>query len=165
MSPLEYPDRHHLHAAAGWLELGNAAEAEAELLQLSPAGRDHPEVLNLGWHVRADRHEWESALKLAQQHVALEPGSPTAWIHQSFALHELQRTDDAYRQLRQVADRFNEEGTIAYNLACYTCKLGRLDEARDWLVKARSVFGRKELLKMAAEDPDLEALRAELKSL
>jgi hypothetical protein len=31
MKPLQPPDSHHVHAALGWLELGNHIEADAEL--------------------------------------------------------------------------------------------------------------------------------------
>jgi hypothetical protein len=31
---------------------------------------------------------------------------------------------------------FNDDATIRYNLACYECQLGRLDQARAWLERA-----------------------------
>jgi len=165
MSPLDYPDRHHLNAAAGWLALGDIAEARGELARISTQNAGHPEVLNLQWHVHAEAHEWEEALLIAQRHISLDGNSPSAWIHQSFALHELQRTREAYHELQRVVEKFPADGTIPYNLACYTCRLGRLSEARDWLARARGVLGRETLLAMASEDPDLEQLRKELKEL
>lgn len=165
MSPLEYPDRHHLNAAAGWLELGDLAEATRELARLSEAGRTHPEVLALRWHLLADHGDWADALEVARRHLQLAPKSAEAWIHQSFALHELQRTDEALAELQRVAERFPEVGTIPYNLACYTCRLGRLEDARRWLRRAIKVQGKKETLAAAADDPDLAALRRELADL
>lgn len=165
MSPLEYPDRHHLNAAAGWLELGDLAEARRELSRLSEAGGTHPEVLTLRWHLLADHGDWANALKIARLHLRAEPKSAEAWIHQSFALHELRRTDEALAELQRVAEQFPEVGTIPYNLACYTCRLGRLDDARQWLRRAIEVQGKKETLAAAADDPDLEALRRELADL
>jgi hypothetical protein len=53
-------------------------------------------------------------------------------------------------------------GTIPYNLACYTCRLGRLEEARRWLARAIKIQGREATLAAALEDPDLEAMRPEL---
>jgi hypothetical protein len=95
MSPLEYPDRHHLNAAAGWLELGDLVEAGRELSRLSETGGNHPEALTLSWHLLADDGNWTDALEIARQHLRAAPKSPEAWIHQSFALHELQRTNEA----------------------------------------------------------------------
>lgn len=165
MPPLEYPDRHHLNAAAGWLELGERVEADRELSHLSEAGRTHPEVLALRWHLLADHGDWAGALAVARQHLLTAPNSAQAWIHQSFALHELRRTDEALAELQRVAERFPEVGTIPYNLACYTCRLGRLEDARQWLRRAFEVQGKKETLAAAVDDPDLAALRRELADL
>jgi len=54
---------------------------------------------------------------------------------------------------------------MRYNLACYSCQLGRLDEARDWLKKAIALVGADTIKEMAATDPDLEPLRAEIRNL
>lgn len=165
MQSLDYPDRHQLNAAIGWLELGAFTEANRELGMIRPELLRHPEVLSFRWHLHAEQDLWDAALEVARQHVCAAPKSAEAWIHQSFALHELKRTDEAFRELQAVAGRFAEIGTIPYNLACYTCRLGRIGEARDWLRQACKVQGRKETLKMAAEDPDLAAMRDELKAL
>jgi tetratricopeptide (TPR) repeat protein len=165
MTSLEFPDRHHLNAATGWLELGNLPEAREELTKITSARQEHAEVLALRWHLHSLEKDWVAALQISRRHLLIEPESPEAWINQSFALHELQRTDEAFRELRQVVDRFAEVGTIPYNLACYTCRLGLKDEALSWLKHARKLMGRKALIAMASEDPDLEALQDELKDL
>ena len=165
MSPLEYPDRHHLNAADGWLELGDIAEATRELAGISEANRFHPEVLGFRWQLLAKQRAWDAALEVARMHVRTAPKSAEAWIHQSFTLHELARTAEAFTELRRVAENFDEVGTIPYNLACYTCRLGRLDEARDWLKRACKVQGKKATLAMAADDPDLAAMKDELPQL
>lgn len=159
---MEFPDQHHLSAAAGWLELGAVDEAESEVSRIAPANRDHPGVLDLRWHILAERKNWEAALEVARLHLHAAPSSPAPWIHQSFALHELKRTEEAFAELLPQADRFANVGTIPYNLACYTCRLGRLEESRHWLRRAAKVQGRKETLAMASTDPDLLAIRAEL---
>lgn len=165
MSPLEYPDRHRLNAAIGWLELGAVDEANRELAQLTAASVFHPDVLAFRWHLLAESREWASALEVARLHVRTAPKSAEAWIHQSFTLHELKRTDEAFTELQGVADHFTDIGTIPYNLACYTCRLGRIAEARDWLKRACKLQGKKATLAMAADDPDLAAMRDELSGL
>ncbi len=47
---------------------------------------------------------------------------------------------------------------LRYNLACYECQLGRLEQAKDWLHKAFAIDDAKELKLMALDDPDLEQL-------
>lgn len=165
MLPLDYPDRHHLNAAAGWLELDAPAEAARELARISEPNLFHPEVLDFRWHLLAGQRAWEDALNVARLHVRTDPKSAEAWIHQSFTLHELQRTDEALTELQRVADRFEDSGTIPYNLACYTCRLGRIEEARTWLKRACKLQGKKATLATAADDPDLAAIRDELKAL
>lgn len=165
MLPLDYPDRHHLDAAVGWLELGAKDEAALELARITGANLFHPEVLGFRWHLLAEQRAWEDALQIARLHVRTEPKSAEAWIHQSFTLHELQRTDEALTELQGVAERFADVGTIPYNLACYTCRLGRLEEARGWLKRACKLQGKKQTLNMAANDPDLAAMRDELRKL
>ena len=51
MKPLEPPDSLHLQAAQGWLELGNHAEAEAELDNITASSREHPDVINVPWGI------------------------------------------------------------------------------------------------------------------
>ena len=51
--PLEAPDSHHLRAAQGWLELGDWQSANAELENISPQVRVHPDVLEIRWHIYA----------------------------------------------------------------------------------------------------------------
>jgi hypothetical protein len=47
VKPLEPPDRFHLEAAQGWLELGNHLEAEKELEQMSAINRARPDALDV----------------------------------------------------------------------------------------------------------------------
>lgn len=165
MKPLDYPDRHHRNAASGWLGLGNLAETRKELSQITQSLQEHPEVLTVRWRLHAAEDDWTKALEVSRRHVLLEPESHEAWINQSYALHELKQTDEAFRELRLVVDRFAQIGTIPYNLACYTCILGLKDEARTWLKRARKVMGRNELLAMAMHDPDLSELKDEIAQL
>jgi tetratricopeptide (TPR) repeat protein len=162
MSQLEFPDRHHLNAAVGWLELRAFKDAAEELEKIDPAHRAHPEVLDLRWHLHAGSKEWEAALTTAKQQVEVEPFAPAGWIQQSYALHEMNRTDEALAELERVVERFPDIGTIPYNLACYNCRLGRLEEARTWLRRACRIQGGRETILLATDDPDLAAIRDEL---
>lgn len=165
MSSLTYPDLHHAIAAKGWLELGALSEADHELDQISPEHQDDPVVLDLRWQVLAERKSWDAALEWARRHIQMTPDSPVPWIHQSFALHELGRTQEAFDALQPRFEQFSEVGTIPYNLACYCCRLGRLNDARKWLRRAVDVQGRTAIIEMAQDDPDLLQIRPELAGL
>src|SRR5215467_6815169 len=145
MKPLQPPDTFHVLAASGWLDLGNSTEAKLELEKVAPEWRNHPDVLKARWLVWANDKQWEEALAAAAELVRSEPDEPIGWVHQSYALHELKRTTEARDQLLRVIDKFSTNATMRYNLACYECQLGNLDQARAWLEKAYGAGDRGEM--------------------
>jgi tetratricopeptide (TPR) repeat protein len=159
MNPLEAPDSHHLRAAIGWLELGSHLEADAELERIAPRLRIHPDVLEVRWQVYAKAERWEACVDLGAALVKLVPEQASGYIHRSFALHELKRTQEAFDLLHPVAEKFPEEAVIPYNLACYECQLGRLDQAEEWLRKCYEQADDEAEWKLRVmDDPDLKPL-------
>ena len=158
-------DRRHLHAAEGWLGLGNCVEAFDELENISPELRGHPAVLRVRYQIHAVAKKWESAAAIARAISQLQPEQPFGFIHCAFALHELKRTREALNTLLPVADKFPEQWLISYNLACYTCQLGDLKAAFKWLERAIDVAERQDIRAMALDDPDLEPMWAEIGEL
>jgi hypothetical protein len=159
------PESHFLSAAEGWLMLGDSQSAEAELGLITADYAEHPDFLEVRWRLSAVRKEWETALGIARQLVQSVPDRSIAWINQSYSLHELRQTDQAWNLLLPMADRFPKEPTIPYNLACYACQLGLLQDCRHWLRRAARIGSRVEILNSALLDPDLAPLRHELKSI
>jgi len=51
---------------------------------------------------------------------------------------------------------------IRYNLACYECQLGRLEQAKSWLQKSFELGDPRKIKLMVLEDPDLELLWAKI---
>ena len=147
------------------MALGAFAEAAAELRKLTPAGHGHPDVLDLRWQLTAHQHRWDAALEVARLLIQRAPDRPSGWIHQSYALHELRRTHEAWDALRPMSARFPKDGTIPYNLACYACHLGDMGVAREWLLRAMKLRGRDTVLTMAADDADLKPLQPWLATL
>lgn len=92
----------------------------------------------------------------------MAPDRPEGWIHRSYALHELKRTEAALELLEPAAAMFTDLWTIPYNLACYACQLGNQDEAWEWLTDAFDLGDPKMVKPMALDDPDLETLWAEI---
>jgi len=169
MATFEPPDNHFLDAATGWLILGNAEEAKREFEQLSPAARSHPDALDFEWRWLAHERRWEEAAGVAQRLLDQCPLRADAWIHRSFALHELRQTQEAFDLLLPAVKRFVKETTIPYNLACYTCGLGDLAAARQWFERALklepSSAEKRRRLALALEDVDLKPLWPELRRL
>jgi Flp pilus assembly protein TadD len=162
-TPLEPPDSHRVNAALGWLDLGNPREAAAELAQLAPAVQAHPEVLEARWRLCAAERRWADALAVARAQVTVAPDDPTGWVNQSYALHELRRTAEARDLLLPKAAEFPRQSIIPYNLACYACQLGDLEEARRWLRRFLQLRSKDELRRLALNDPDLRPLWPEIR--
>lgn len=158
MTELQPPDSHHLTAAQGWLELGNQLEANTELENITAENRAHPAVLEVRWQIYAKEQKWDAALDIASALIQLVPEHPLGWVHRSFSLHEMKRTEEARDNLLRVVDKFPKDPIMRYNLACYECQLGRLEQAKNWLKRAFEVGDSEKIKLMALEDTDLEAL-------
>jgi Flp pilus assembly protein TadD len=167
MEPLTPPDTFHISAAVGWLELGNVTESKAELERLASGLRDHPDVLEVRWLIHAQEKEWEDALAVARKLVDDEPKRASGWLHRAYALRRVKSggLQAAWDALRPAFEKFPDEATIPYNLACYACQMQRLDEARDWLQCAVKVGGKEKIKQMALKDDDLQPLWKEIKRL
>lgn len=172
MNPLEPPDSHFFNAAVGWLELGLTQEAMADFARISPPGRFHPDARRLEklllpahWETLAGEKRWTEALAVASRLLEIDRDQPTGWINRSYTLHELQRTQEAHETLIKALPLFPTLGIIPYNLACYACQMGHMDEARSWLRQAMEHEGREQILLRARDDRDLVALRDELAKL
>jgi tetratricopeptide (TPR) repeat protein len=158
MKPLELLDQRHLAAAEGWFELGNHLEANEELEQITAENRSHPAVLEMRWQIFAKAKKWDAALDIASALIQLVPKYALGWVHRSYCLHEMKRTKEARDNLVRVVEKFPKDPIMRYNLACYECQLGRLQQAKKWLEKAFALGDSKKIKLIALEDPDLEPL-------
>jgi len=120
--------------------------------------RAHPDVLEVRWQIYAKEKKWDACLDIARAITQLSPDRPFGWIHLSYSLHELQRTQEAWDNLNAVCEKFPKVPTIFYNLACYACRLGDLPEALTLLGKTFEMEDSKRLKLLALHDPDLEPL-------
>jgi len=167
MQKLEPPDTHYFLAAIGWLELGNPAEAGAELAQISPAQQEHPDVLEVRWSISAEQRRWEEGLQIAQALLRRAPKRSSGWLHRAYALRRVPQggLQQAWEALLPAFDKFPKEPIIPFNLACYACQMRQLDAARDWLQRAMAISGKEKIKPMALKDSDLEPLWEEIRRL
>ncbi len=169
MTDLAWPDPHHVNATIGWLMIGNVAEARVEFEKISAPSRRQPQVLGVEWSLLSQEQRWDEAVVTAEAQLTATPDDPEAWIHRSFALHELRRTREAFASLLPAAARFPKETIIPYNLACYRCQLGDLPEARRWFARAlasgKNPAEKRLRLRAALQDADLQPLWPEFRLL
>lgn len=164
MQPLETADIHRLRAAEGWLELGNAEEAAAELEAIRAEDQQHPAVLEMRWEIFAKELKWDAAKEVARAIVAEMPDRAGGWLHLSYATRRATggSVQAAWDVLFPVARKFREVPLISYNLACYACQLGQLEPAREWLRKSFVAGDGARFKLMAIQDSDLKALWDEI---
>jgi tetratricopeptide (TPR) repeat protein len=121
----------------------------------------------VGWAVHAAGKHWGEALAIAQELIERSGDKAAGWLHRAYAIRRAPGggLKAAWDALLPVVDRFPEEATIPYNLACYACQMQQLEEARQWLKRALAVGERSKIKTMAIADPDLEPLWGEIKQL
>ncbi len=122
-------------------------------------------MLEAEWRIHAAAKAWAVALDVARKQVQASSDQPAGWINQSFALHELKQTREAFDQLLPIAKRFPKISVIHYNLACYACQLGRLEVAKKNLARAIKYRRKEEIKQMALADADLKPMWEYIKVL
>jgi Flp pilus assembly protein TadD len=149
-------------AAQGYLELGMATEALAELQSLPPEAGNDPDIEELRLHVLMQAKRWEEAVASSRHLLKLRSDSPSAHIQGAFALHELGRTCEARDFLMSGPETLREDPTYHYNVGCYEAVLGNPDAA---MTSLRKSFALDESYRdFALRDPDLRLLHPELES-
>jgi hypothetical protein len=164
----EHPDNLLFMAAWGWHELGSPREGISEIREMSLAGREQPEVLELLWQLHAELNEWPESLVAAERLVEVAPEKSFGWVHRAYSLRRSPGggLTAAWHALRPAADQFPKEWLIPYNLACYAAQMNRLDEAWSWLQRAMESAEDIEKIKaMGVVDEDLKPLWKRIKAM
>ena len=104
LKPLQPPDAHHLQAAQGWLELGNWQEANAELENITPELRVHPDVLRIRWHVYASAKHWHLAVEVTKALTTMLPNDAESWLGLACSECQMGRLGEAKRCLEKALD-------------------------------------------------------------
>jgi len=167
MQPLEPPEIHYLSAAQGWVELGNPAEARAELAQIGAGRQFHPDVLEVRWLICAEEQRWDEGLQAARALLQAAPERASGWLHQSYALRRVAGggVRQAMDALLPAFEKFPKQPIIPYNLSCYACQLQDLEAGREWFRRAVAIGGKDPIKLMALADSDLEPLWPEIREL
>jgi tetratricopeptide (TPR) repeat protein len=146
----------HLHAAQGYIELGMFVEASDELECIAPEDRAHPAVLVHRFVIYSEMKKWTHAEIAARHLVKLSPEDPGWWVNWAYATRRC-RSIDAAKQILVDAEKLHpKDAMIQFNLGCYACQLGDLEEAKGRITEATSLD--KKFRIMALYDPDLEPL-------
>ena len=156
------PDEHRdlskrLNAAIGYLNLGMAEEAWAELEAIDATNRGILEVLKIRLEVCRALSSWELMAEIADILHKSEPDDSGHPIDLAFAIRRVRGEDEAAAVLERARQFFPQEPLLPYNLACYRAVQGRVAEAKQLLAEA---FTLDESLRLTSlDDPDLVGVR------
>jgi len=159
--PLEPQDQRHLEAARGYTQLGMYEDATAELETIDPFCRALPEVLEVRLEIYRAMSRWDLMQVVAKSLAQYDPRDPAPVISLAYATRRAESLAAAKSILEQALERHPNEPIVHYNLACYECQSGKLDEAKRHLQRAFEL--QPQCRGMALEDPDLEPLWDTLK--
>lgn len=134
---------------------------------MSRGNRSHPDTLEMLWLIQAAQDDWVGALSTGTQLVQIAPERPAGWLHRAYAMRRVPEggIQEAWDLLLPAAEKFPSEGVIPYNLACYACQMGQLDESRRWFKIAQKAGKADAMKTMALKDEDLRPLWDEIRKL
>jgi tetratricopeptide (TPR) repeat protein len=130
------PLERHLTEAVGYLELGILQDAWDSLEEIPAEQRHLPPVLQVRLEIYRRMEKYEGMATIAEHLTKALPEDSQNWISLAYAQRRYLDLQTAEKTLLEAQKRFPEEATIPFNLACYACQMGRLDEAREKLAKA-----------------------------
>lgn len=125
-----------LESATGWLELGLAEEALAELASLPHEARNQRAALELKLAAQMVSQSWNSAADTARLLCLKAADEPVFFLRAAFCLHETGDTLAACNWLLRGPRTLFEMPISHYNLACYLWTLGDASRARLHLRRA-----------------------------
>ena len=156
-SPELLPILKRLNAAVGYLNLGMPQDAWNELEDIEAKDRARPEVLKVRVEVCRALESWEMMAEVSNHLRKIEPDEVGHALDQAHAARRFKSEAEAAEILSLALRRYYDDALVRYNLACYWCVMGRVEEAREMLGTA---CRRDESLRELAEtDEDLVGLR------
>jgi tetratricopeptide (TPR) repeat protein len=145
-----------LQAADGYLYLGMADEALKELEAIGRGEQEKPSVLLARIRVLLHLRKWREAEGLSSRAALAHPEEDEFTVQQAFALHQLEKGEQAVEVLLAAPEWIRRTGILHYNLACYEARLGDLKTARQCINAAIQINAA--MKKNARVDPDLQGL-------
>jgi hypothetical protein len=74
------------------------------------------------------KKRWDGMVEIARQLVKISPENPKHWLDLAWGQRRGVDPQTAESTLREALKRFPNEALIHYNLACYSCVSGRVEE-------------------------------------
>jgi predicted Zn-dependent protease len=145
-----------LSAAEGYLYLGMPSEAIEELKALPMPEHRNSAVMRSRIRALLHMKKWMQAERLSQRGAALYPDENEFVVQRAFALHQLDKGNEALDAIMSAPEWLRRTGILHYNLACYEAQLGDITAARECIREAIELNA--SFKKNARSDPDLKGV-------
>lgn len=145
-----------LQAAEGYVYLELYREALREVDGIVQADQEDSDVLIARVRILLHLTKWSAAARLSARGEELHRDEDEFTVQHAFALHQLERGDEAARVLLEAPEWLRRTGILHYNLGCYEARWGNLVVARQCLQAAIQMNAA--MKKNARQDPDLSIL-------
>ena len=148
--------RRALQGAEGYVFFSMYREALRELDSIPESEQDECDVLIARVRILLHLARWKKAAQLSARGTELHAAEDEFTVQRAFALHQLNRGEQAARVLREAPEWIRRTGILHYNLACYEARWGNLTLARQCVQAAIQINAA--IKKNARQDPDLAEL-------
>lgn len=145
-----------LRAAEGYVFFSLYREALRELDSIPEYEHDDCDVMIARVRVLMHLQRWKKASQLSARGAALHDSEDEFTVQRAFALHQLNRAEQAARVLLEAPEWIRRTGILHYNLACYEARWGNITVARQCVQAAIQINSA--IKKNARKDPDLAGL-------
>ena len=135
-SPELLPILKRLNAAVGYLNLGMPQDAWDELEDINAKDHARPEVLKVRVEVCRALKQWEMMAEISNHLRKIEPDEVEHPLNMAHATRRFKSESEAADILSLALRRYYDDALVRYNLACYWCVMGRIEEARAMLETA-----------------------------
>jgi Flp pilus assembly protein TadD len=146
----------HVLAATGYRELGMFDEAARVIEEVDAEDKGRKEVLAVRVDLYMAAQNWKLVAEVARHLVDIESENAAWWINLAYATRRAESIDKAQALLLQARKLHPDNAIIAFNLSCYACVTGHIDQAKTYLKHAISLDSN--IRGLALHDEDLQTL-------
>jgi Flp pilus assembly protein TadD len=146
----------HVLAATGYCELGMFDEAARALEEIDAEDKSRKEVLAARVDVYMAAQKWSLVAEVARHLVDIEPENAAWWINLAYATRRSESIDKAQALLLQARKLHPDNAIIVFNLSCYACVSGQIEQAKTHLKHAIALDSN--IRELARRDEDLQTL-------
>ena len=145
-----------LQSAEGYVYFGLFREALRELDAIPHHDQEECDVMVARIRILLHLGRWANAVRLSTRGEALHKEEDEFTVQRAFALHQLDKGEEAARVLLEAPEWLRRTGILHYNLGCYEARWGNLQVARQCVQTAIELNSA--IQKNARQDPDLSNL-------